>query len=525
MRLPIPVFPLIVMVYLSGNPLHAHDPDNGRLLSLENGVTMELLEEDGQFIGIGEIRSGEQVLHTGSQPVFPLVAADWSWPDGLYADLRLAEVRERESGWELVLELRELEEAEAWTSFFLVDEEAGILRDTFFFPRTALRNSREMEGYPSRGRVNNDRLAASPPAGYLLWRIEPVTEVIAGWKWHGWRWSFSGKLGNGAAVNAFRLLSAWALDGNMDGLTLVNQRYRGLGYPAQTFTDAGEGVARCWNTQDVRPPDPWKGRSARRWMPLAYQLMAFNAWLAPETWLYEVTRETHPDTVIAEFGRLANEFLAARPDMVRPYILPDDKGLIHLQETTCVNPPSYGHDPHEGGVGDIDESVSQHHGRIGDVGIDQFSGRVEIRPDKHEKPDEAIRYGTHKEVDPEFSPACYGAVRNRSHDGIRDGIDNPRDQEHGTDGRRRQADDIGVVKQEEDSERLEKKVGGGIPEGISGFLHPAELICLHGWVPISCQQDLTDKDDIAAGANPQGKLRQEIARLARSCSGAWKLKG
>jgi len=244
------------------NPAPAAETGNGQILSLGNGIVMELLQENGRFLGIGEIRSGKRLLHGESHPVFPLVAADWSYPSGLYTDLRLREVRKDGTAYELVIDVRESDGSDAWRSFFVFDEGESIARDDFSFARTALRLPEGVEGHLLPESVHMTRMEDHPPSGHLVWRIEPVTEVIAGWKWHGWRWSFSGRLENGAMLNAFRLLSAWALDGHMDGLTLVNQRYRGLGYPAQTFSDEGEGVRQSWNTQDVRPDQKWKGRSA-----------------------------------------------------------------------------------------------------------------------------------------------------------------------------------------------------------------------------------------------------------------------
>ncbi|MGC9450338.1 MAG: hypothetical protein ACP5I4_02735 [Oceanipulchritudo sp.] len=86
---------------------------------------------------------------------------------------------------------------------------------------------------------------------------------------------------NGASLNAFRLLSGWALEGTVDGLTLANQRYRGLGHPAQTFIDSGEGTLSCWSTQDLLLPQKWRGRSAEMDRQSALQLRSDSSIHAP----------------------------------------------------------------------------------------------------------------------------------------------------------------------------------------------------------------------------------------------------
>ncbi|MGC9450339.1 MAG: hypothetical protein ACP5I4_02740 [Oceanipulchritudo sp.] len=105
-------FLLCPAISLPGEP-------TSRVISFENGLTMDLLEESGRFLGIGAVRIDGYILRSGESPVFPLVAADWSYPQGLYADLRLAEVRAVQNGWELVIELRECADQSAWGSFFL----------------------------------------------------------------------------------------------------------------------------------------------------------------------------------------------------------------------------------------------------------------------------------------------------------------------------------------------------------------------------------------------------------------------
>lgn len=125
----------------------------------------------------------------------------------------------------------------------------------------------------------------------------------------------------------------------------ISRRTRdGLGWISESQSFPGLS---CSIETDGWDRDPWllghttkwlrgcsqRERSPENWLPVAYKLMAFNAWLAPETWLYEVSQETQPDSVIADFGRLGNEFLAARPDMDLPYILPDGSGVLWFSST------------------------------------------------------------------------------------------------------------------------------------------------------------------------------------------------
>jgi hypothetical protein len=95
---------------------------------------------------------------------------------------------------------------------------------------------------------------ALSPAGTLVWVIEPETRNIAGWTWKGWRQHYRFELPDGRTVNALRQLGTWELSGSMDGLTVVNLRYRGLGRIEQRFTSgSGGGVAQAFTTTEILP--------------------------------------------------------------------------------------------------------------------------------------------------------------------------------------------------------------------------------------------------------------------------------
>lgn len=74
--------------------------------------------------------------------------------------------------------------------------------------------------------------------------------------------------------------------------------------------------------QMTRPPEEW-GR-------LLFRAMAFDVWLAPEIWPYYVDREVDPERVIDRFREYAQSFNAAMPMLQRPYILPENRGVLWL---------------------------------------------------------------------------------------------------------------------------------------------------------------------------------------------------
>ncbi len=95
---------------------------------------------------------------------------------------------------------------------------------------------------------------ALTPAGTLTWRLQPVQRNIAGWSWVGWKQSYEVALADGRKVNCLRQLGTWEVGGGVDGLTLVNLRYRGLGNLEQPLTAGpGGGVEQPFATFDMMP--------------------------------------------------------------------------------------------------------------------------------------------------------------------------------------------------------------------------------------------------------------------------------
>ncbi|MFP4055091.1 MAG: hypothetical protein ACLFV7_14620, partial [Phycisphaerae bacterium] len=58
---------------------------------------------------------------------------------------------------------------------------------------------------------------------------------------------------------------------------------------------------------------------------MCFRAMAVKGWVAPDH-----SYKTHANFAIPSFKRLAGEFSAARPTMRRPYVLPDEKGMLWL---------------------------------------------------------------------------------------------------------------------------------------------------------------------------------------------------
>jgi hypothetical protein len=97
------------------------------------------------------------------------------------------------------------------------------------------------------------RAAAAKPAGTLVWRLRPQERVIAGWPWRGWSSQYVFQLDGGRQVNVLRQVGSWELGGKIEGLTLVNYRYRGLG-GIEHAVSSRDGVAvSTFSTTEILP--------------------------------------------------------------------------------------------------------------------------------------------------------------------------------------------------------------------------------------------------------------------------------
>ncbi len=92
------------------------------------------------------------------------------------------------------------------------------------------------------------------PGGMLVWVIEPEQRNIAGWQWTGWKQHYRIETPSGRKVNVLRQLGTWELGGKVEGLTVANLRYRGLGEIEHRFrTDKDGAVTNSFTTTEIMP--------------------------------------------------------------------------------------------------------------------------------------------------------------------------------------------------------------------------------------------------------------------------------
>jgi len=225
-------------------------PDGGPL-ELENGVSFRLEERRGWLAGLGGFAVDGYPLSAPDSLVFPLVADEWAEKPQIAAGLKLREARPVDGGWDLHLELYGAGEPADWAAWFARDaEEGAVVRDKFRFPR--IRPLAEITRRAHRADYLDARGGELRRMGELVWRIRPHADVIAGWPWKGWQWRFDLELDAPHQATALRLLGGWEAGGTLQGLTLANQRYRGLGDLEQAIaTDADGRATTSFNTQDI----------------------------------------------------------------------------------------------------------------------------------------------------------------------------------------------------------------------------------------------------------------------------------
>lgn len=89
--------------------------------------------------------------------------------------------------------------------------------------------------------------------GTLRWVLTPASDQVAGWAWHGWEQTFEVALDETQAAVIYTL-GTWELDGHIDGTTLVNLRFRGLGGIEQPISvDQHGGAVEAWSTTETMP--------------------------------------------------------------------------------------------------------------------------------------------------------------------------------------------------------------------------------------------------------------------------------
>ena len=284
-RIPIPLAIAVAVAFPLPREVAA------RVLVLGNDVSFEVRESDGWFAGLGGFAVGDYPLSAPESLVFPLIADEWADEPVLASGLRLVDTVQRDGGWDLRFVLYAGSGREDWEAYFPWDEadvlwtrgDGGIARDKFRFAKT--RPLAEITRRGHRAAYLADRGKTLEKIGTLVWRIRPHEDVIAGWPWTGWTWHFEIELDAPHRTTALRLLGGWETGGTLDGLTLANQRYRGLGNLEQPLdTDTAGRSATSYNTQDTfarpspLPPGFTDGNSAALAREAALGLRA-DAWI------------------------------------------------------------------------------------------------------------------------------------------------------------------------------------------------------------------------------------------------------
>lgn len=284
-------FHLILFFALWYSPPGAMGDVSTRTLPLGNGVSFNLVESGPWFAGLSNFALDGFPLSSPDSLVFPLIADEWAAEPLLASGLRLTRTERVEGGWDLHLELHGDDGRNHWETYFEWDEDdilwegghGGIARDKFRFAKT--HPLAEITRLGHRAALLAERGERFRRIGSMVWRIRPHEDVIAGWPWSGWTWHFEIELDAPHRTTAVRVLGGWEAGGTLDGLTLANQRYRGLGNLEQPLdTDTAGRSATSYNTQDTfarpspLPPGFTDGNSAALPREAALGLRA-NAWI------------------------------------------------------------------------------------------------------------------------------------------------------------------------------------------------------------------------------------------------------
>ena len=134
------------------------------------------------------------------------------------------------------------------------------------------------------------------------------------------------------------------------------------------------------------------------------------------------------------------------------------------------------HHPEQRGIRDIDHRIDHHHGRIGDVGPHQFPRHPEIGSPERQHPDHGERHGSPQQIRAVTSPTAAGAVRQQAHDGIVERIPNAGHQEHGPGSGRRDAEHLGIEKEQIHAEYLPEHTRSHVPEAVSDLFPECDVV-------------------------------------------------
>lgn len=227
-------------------------------------ISFEVFEEGGWFGGLGNFRYQDKPLQMEGSLIFPLLADEWGSEPMVGSGLRLTGVEQMEQGLKLTFDLYGGTAPQDWEAFFLWDHNAQtIARDDYRFART--RPLAEINRWDTRAAYFRERGEHLERMGSLVWEIRRFQDSLAGWPWDGWEWRISLALEETLHTTAIRLIGGFEVGGQLEGLTLANQRYRGLGNLEQRLQadEAGRSLM-TFNTQDsfARPsplPEGFQG--------------------------------------------------------------------------------------------------------------------------------------------------------------------------------------------------------------------------------------------------------------------------
>ncbi|MCH8475081.1 MAG: hypothetical protein LAT55_07630 [Opitutales bacterium] len=209
-----------------------------------------VIEEDGWFLGLGGLRFEDESLQVSDSLIFPLLADEWAEIPMVAGVGRLKEVERVDAGVVLKFAWYGGEMPVDWQEFFLWDSEnETVARDDYRFART--RPLAEINRRGARSKYVRERGDHLLRVGTLWWEIQPFRDTVAGWPWEGWQWRVRFVLEDGRQTNAMRMIGGLEAGGQLAGLTLANQRYRGLGDLEQRLEADRNGLSRMtFNTQD-----------------------------------------------------------------------------------------------------------------------------------------------------------------------------------------------------------------------------------------------------------------------------------
>ena len=134
------------------------------------------------------------------------------------------------------------------------------------------------------------------------------------------------------------------------------------------------------------------------------------------------------------------------------------------------------HHPEQRGIGDVDHRIDHHHGRIGDIGPRQFPRHPEIGSPERQHSDRGEGKGTPQQVRTITPPSAAGTIRQQAHDGIVERIPDTGHQEHGPGGSRRDAEHLGVEKEQIHAEYLPEHARSHVPETVSDLLPECDAV-------------------------------------------------